>query len=313
MSAYLGLHRLEFNITYRCNAHCIHCEVEDNQRRSMPVAVDPTLGAQIVHRMARAYPLRSLMTFGGEPLLYPEAVCAIHQAAYEEGIAGRSIITNAGVPRSEAGFRVLARRLADSGVNAILISVDAFHQASIPLEVVERNARALADVGIEELAWNPCWVVSRSHDNTWNRRTREILTALAHLPLEEGEGNILQPYGHARDTLAGFLPPRVPLPTGSCGDMPYTAPLDQVETIGIEPDGAVTVCQELVIGNASHEDVLAILQRYDPYQIPEARALLEGGASALVELARTQGVFPNPDGYYSVCDLCILLRQQMRV
>jgi pyruvate-formate lyase-activating enzyme len=312
MTPYLDLHRLEFSITYRCNAHCLHCQVEDDLRRSAPAAIDPALGAEIVHRVARAYPLRSLMTFGGEPLLYPEAVCAIHQAAQEEGIAHRSIITNAGVPRSEAAFRALACRLVACGVNAVLISVDAFHQASIPLEVVERNARALADAGIEELVWNPCWVVSREHDNAWNRRTREVLDALSHLPAREDEGNVVQPDGHARHALAEFLPPKVPLPAGSCGDMPYTGPLNAIGSIGVEPDGAISICHELAIGNAAQEDVLAILQRYDPYQIPEARALLEGGVSALVELARARGIALDPGGYYSVCDLCRSLRKQIR-
>jgi MoaA/NifB/PqqE/SkfB family radical SAM enzyme len=312
MNPYLDLHRLEFSITYRCSAHCLHCQVKDELRRSVPAAIDPALGAQIVHRVAGAYPLRSLMTFGGEPLLYPEAVCAIHEAAQQEGIAHRSIITNASVPRPGAAFRALGRRLVECGVNAILISVDAFHQACIPLQVVERNARALAEAGIEELVWNPCWVVSRGHDNPWNRRTREILDALSHLPAREDEGNVVQPDGHARDTLAEFLPPKVPLPAGSCGDMPYTGPLNEIGSIGIEPDGAVTVCHELAIGNAAQEDILDILQRYDPYQIPEGRALLEGGVAALVELARAQGIELDPDGYYSVCDLCRSLRKQMR-
>lgn len=312
MSPYLDLHRLEFSITYRCSAHCLHCQVEDDLRRSAPAAIDPALGARIVHRVASAYPLRSLMTFGGEPLLYPEALCAIHYAAQEEGIAHRSIITNAGVPCAEAAFRALARRLAESGVNAALISVDAFHQACIPLEVVERNARALADAGIEELVWNPCWVVSREHDNAWNQRTREILAALSHLPAREDEGNVVQPDGHARDALAEFLPPKVPLPAGSCGDMPYTGPLDEIGSIGVEPDGAISVCHELVIGNAAQEDVVEILQRYDPYQIPEARALLQGGVGALVELARARGIALDPGGYCSACDLCRSLRRQMR-
>ena len=311
MNPYLDLHRLEFSITYRCSAHCLHCQVEDDLRRSAPAAIDPALGAQIVHRVASAYPLRSLMTFGGEPLLYPEAVCAIHQAAQEEGIAHRSIITNASVPRPEAAFRALARRLAACGVNAVYISVDAFHQANIPLEVVERNARALAEAGIEELVWNPCWVVSREHDNAWNRRTRKVLAALSYLPAREDEGNVVQPDGHARDALAEFLPPKVPLPAGSCGDMPYTGPLDEIGSIGVEPDGAITVCHELAIGNAAQEDVVEILQRYDPYQIPEARALLQGGVGALVELARVRGIALDRDGYYSVCDLCRSLRRQM--
>jgi len=312
MNPYLELHRLEFSITYRCSAHCAHCQVEDALRRSAPAAIDPALGAEIVHRVARAYPLRSLMTFGGEPLLYPEAVCAIHQAAQEEGIAHRSIITNASVPRAETAFGALARRLVACGVNAVLISVDAFHQACIPLEVVERNARALAEAGIAELVWNPCWVVSREHDNPWNRRTREMLDVLSYLPAREDEGNVVQPDGHAREALAEFLPPKVPLPSGSCGDMPYTGPLDAIGAIGVEPDGAISICHELAIGNAAQEDVVAILEHYDPYQIPEARALLEGGVAALVELARERGVDLDPEGYYSVCDLCRSLRRQMR-
>lgn len=312
MNPYLELHRLEFSITYRCSAHCAHCQVEDALRRSAPAAIDPALGAEIVHRVARAYPLRSLMTFGGEPLLYPEAVCAIHQAAQEEGIAHRSIITNASVPRAETAFGALARRLVACGVNAVLISVDAFHQACIPLEVVERNARALAEAGIAELVWNPCWVVSREHDNPWNRRTREMLDVLSYLPAREDEGNVVQPDGHAREALAEFLPPKVPLPSGSCGDMPYTGPLDAIGAIGVEPDGAISICHELAIGNAAQEDVVAILEHYDPYQIPEAWALLEGGVAALVELARERGVNLDPEGYYSVCDLCRSLRRQMR-
>ena len=312
VNPYLNLHRLEFSITYRCSAHCAHCQVDDDLRRATPAAIDPALGAAIVHRVARAYPLHSLMTFGGEPLFYPEAVCAIHGAAQEEGVAHRSIITNAGVPRSETAFRALARRLVDCGVNAVLISVDAFHQDCIPLPVVERNVRALAHAGIEELVWNPCWVVSREHDNAWNRRTREILAALAHLPAREDDGNVVQPDGHARESLAEFLPPKVPLPAGSCGDMPYTGPLDEIGSIGVEPDGAITVCYELAIGNAAQEDVLSFLQRYDPYQIPETRALLQGGVAALVDLARARGIALDPDGYYSVCDLCRSLRRQMK-
>ena len=38
--------------------------------------------------------LKSLMTFGGEPLLYPDTVCAIHRTGREMGIGRRQVITN---------------------------------------------------------------------------------------------------------------------------------------------------------------------------------------------------------------------------
>ncbi len=306
------MHRLEFSVTYRCNAHCKHCQVGQDKRTSQPAAIDGELAAQIVHRVASVYPLRSLMTFGGEPLLYPDVVCAIHQAAKQNGIAHRSIITNAGVPRSETAFREVARRLAESGVNAAWISVDAFHQEHIPLEVVERNVRALAAAGIDELVWNPCWVGSKEHDNPWNRRTREFLAALAHLPAREDQGNIVQPQGYAVSWLSAYLPPKVSMPTGACGDMPYTGPLDDIGSISIEPDGGVAVCSDLIIGNAAQQDIVEVLGSYDPHRIPETRAILEGGMAGLVELARTRGIDPDPEGYYSICDMCISLRQQMR-
>ena len=309
---FIRMHRLEFSVTYRCNAHCKHCQVGQDKRTSQPAAIDGELAAQIVHRVASVYPLRSLMTFGGEPLLFPDVVCAIHAAAAQEGIPHRSIITNAGAPRSRAAFQEVACRLAKSGVNAAWISVDAFHQEHIRLEVVERNVRALAAAGIDELVWNPCWVVSQQHDNPWNRRTRDILAALAHLPAKEDAGNVVQPQGYAQSWLADYLPAKVSMPAGTCGDMPYTGLLDDVGSISVEPDGGISVCSDLIIGNAARQDVVEILTSYDPHRIPETRAILEGGMAGLVALARTKGIDPAPEGYYSICDMCMSLRQRMR-
>lgn len=48
------------------------------------------------------------MTFGGEPLLYPETVCKIHKAARETGIAKRSVITNGFFSRDRGRIKVLS-------------------------------------------------------------------------------------------------------------------------------------------------------------------------------------------------------------
>jgi hypothetical protein len=311
MSAFVDVHRLEFVVTYRCNSFCKHCFVDQDKRRSAPAAIDRDLAVEIVQRVTQAYQPASIMTFGGEPLLYPDVVCAIHATAAACGIPERQVITNAGVPRSAAKARDLAFRLAESGVTSMSISVDAFHQEHIPREVVARNVRAYAEAGIPRLAWNPCWVVSAEDDNPWNQRTREVLAALAHLPVEAGDGNVAQPDGSAPQWLAPYLPPKVQMPLGSCEDVPYGARLDEMGCPSIEPDGSVHICYDWTIGNAGEEDILDILDRYDPYAIPQARALLEGGITALVELARAKGVEPDPGGYYSICDLCRSTRKRM--
>jgi len=312
MNPFLTLNRIEFPVTYRCNSRCKHCQLGPSKRALRPAAIEAELAAQIVRDVATAYPVRSVMTWGGEPLLFPDVVCAIHAAARECGIASRDIISNIGWPREEVQFREIAVQLAESGVCGIYISVDAFHQEYIPLSVVERNVRSLAEAGIEKLVWNPCWVVSREHDNPWNRRTRAILDALVHLPAIEDPGNTVQPNGNAPVWLSEYMPPKSPFPAGTCGDLPYTGRLDQVTSISVEPDGRVSICDEwMIIGNAFHKNIVEILNNYDPYQIPEMKAILEGGVAGLAALARQKGVEADPEGYYSVCDMCRSIRRRL--
>jgi hypothetical protein len=178
---------------------------------------------------------------------------------------------------------------------------------------VEQNVRAYLEAGVSQLIWNPCWVLAREHDNEWNRRTRQVLQSLSHLPVAESEGNIVQPVGNAITWLGEYLPSPVSVPSGGCGDAPYTGRLNQVESISIEPDGRLMVCDEFAIGNAAADDVVRLLRNYDPYQIPEMKALLENGIAGLVELARARGIEPDPAGYYSACDMCKSIRRKLQV
>lgn len=311
MNGFLVVDRIEFIVTYRCNSHCKHCQIRQDKRVSRPAAIDEGLAVQIIRGVVQTYCPRSVMTFGGEPLLFPDLVCAIHEAARANGVGSREVITNAGWPRSETEFRAVAFKLADSGVNDICISVDCFHQEYVPLSIVEQNVQCLIDARVGRLRWNPCWVVSKEHDNSWNRRTKSILRTLAHLPVAESDGNVVQLMGNALVWLRDFMPSRIPIPPGSCGDMPYTGRLDKVSSISVEPDGSIAVCDEFVIGNAIQHDIVEVLRSYDPYRIPEMRAILEGGIAGLAALACTKGVETDPSGYYSICDMCKSIRRRL--
>jgi len=307
MTPYLTVNRIEFVVTYRCNSACIHCQVEEEQRRSRPSAVDPVLAVRLVREVCQVWAPRSLMTFGGEPLLYASTVFAIHAAARECGIPNRQVITNAGYPSAPEKFKRVANKLGESGVNSIYISVDAFHQEFVPLEIVERNARLLLAAGIPELRWNPCWVTSRQADNPWNRRTRQVLEDLAHLPIPQDEGNVLMPMGRACQQLGEYLPPRQMLPAGACGELPYTDRPDAVTSLSVEPSGDISACN--VLANIARSDFLEVLQDYDPYADPALKVVLESGMEGLLRLARSRGVEPDPRGYYNICEMCAGLRK----
>ncbi len=314
MTNCIDVQRIEYMVTYECNSFCKHCMLGDEKRGLKPKSISSDLATRIIREITREYSPTSVMTFGGEPLLFPEVVCAIHRTAKEQGIPWREIITNAGYPRSETEFREVANRLGEAGVTRADVSVDVFHQEYIPVKVVERNVQSLVDAGIP-VFWNPAWVGSMTDENTWNERTREVLKQLAHLPVPPVtayNGNAIEPKGNALKWLSEYMPSKIPNPEGRCEDVPYTSRMDQLNGISIEPDGNVSVCNELFIGNAARDNVADIVKGYDPYKIEAIRAILRGGVAGLASFAREKGVEPEPGGYYSICDECIDLRRKLK-
>jgi MoaA/NifB/PqqE/SkfB family radical SAM enzyme len=311
MGKYLVVDRIEFVVTYLCNSRCSHCQIAEEKRNTLPSHVDKDMAVDIIRKISRMHVPKSVMTFGGEPLLYPETVYAIHEEAKRAGIPVRDVITNGFWSTKTEEIKQIAQSLARSGVNEVAVSVDCFHQEFVPLRIVEIAAKALVDAGIPRVRWNPCWVVSKDDANKYNRRTKEILKRLSPLHLEVSGGNNLQPEGRAVSSLTEFLPPKRRLPAGKCGDVPYTEPLDSIKTISIEPDGKVAVCKNLYIGNALQSDIIDILEGYNPFKIPEAESILEKGVEGLISWAKERGVEPKPEGYHSICDVCTDLRRRV--
>ena len=178
MNPYLNINRLEFILTQRCTGRCRHCSAGELVAPPKGTHVPMEASVRAVRELAEMYEMQSVMTFGGEPLLHPEVTCAIHRAATEGGIPKRQLITNGFFSRDEGRIREVAQALADAGVNDVLISVDAFHQATIPLEPVRCFALAVKSAGIEKVRFSPAWVVNESFNCPENIRTREILVSL---------------------------------------------------------------------------------------------------------------------------------------
>jgi len=156
MNTYLAINRLEFAITYLCNSECKHCQIgEEEERPKFPNHIDKNLAAEIVRKVGRRHHPESIMTFGGEPLLYPEIVYAIHREAVKVGIPLREVITNGLWSRKTEKIEETENSLARSGVNTVSISVDCFHQEFIPLEVAKRTAGSLLDAGITDIFMEP--------------------------------------------------------------------------------------------------------------------------------------------------------------
>ena len=122
--------------------------------------IDATVAADAVKKIASEYDIKTVMVFGGEPLLYVDVVYEIMNAAREMNIPKRQIITNGYFSKNESRIYDVAKRLADSCVNDVLLSVDAFHQETIPIDVVKIFASAVKEAGAC-IRLQPAWLVSR--------------------------------------------------------------------------------------------------------------------------------------------------------
>ena len=307
MNPYLNINRLEFILTQRCTGRCAHCSAGAMVKHPQGTHVPQGAAVRAVRELADMYDMQSVMTFGGEPLIYPEVTCAIHRAATDCGIPMRQLITNGFFSRDEKRIREVARSLADAGVNELLISADGFHQATIPLEIVRCFAEAVKAAGIEEARFSPAWVVNEAFDCEENTRTREVLSQLAETGLTVGEGNDIFLAGNAIDSLSHYYPPAALNPEDCCGSMPYTEPLTNQTSLSIEPSGDVTVCG-FVIGNVCKESIRDIVGRYDPFADEGMRAAAAGVPGLLV-LAEKRGIPVDLSRCYSVCDLCRMVNK----
>ena len=198
-----NLNRIEFVVTMACSGKCKHCSQGDHKSND---SIDETLAIDAVRKIANEYNITSVMTFGGEPLLRPDIVCAIHKTATEMNIPHRQLITNGYFSKDYDKIKSVALMLSECGVNDILLSVDAFHQETIPLDIVKTFAQAVLDTRTP-IRVQPAWLVNAEDDNQYNIRTRELITEFYDMGIAANEGNVIFPSGNALKYLGDFLKP----------------------------------------------------------------------------------------------------------
>ena len=203
-----------------------------------------------MRKIAAEYDIKTVMTFGGEPLLYPDAVERIMTAAKEQNIPKRQVITNGYFSKNAEKISEVAEQLAVCGVNDLLLSVDAFHQETIPLNVVRQFAAEAKKCGIP-IRLQPAWLVSATDDNPYNRKTREILNSFAEMAISVNEGNVIFPEGNALKYLAEYFTDELP-------ENPYVEDPRDVRCVSFEPNGNV------LGGNVYRNDIMEIIKDYAP-------------------------------------------------
>lgn len=250
MSEYVkNLNRIEFVVTMACTGKCKHCSQGDHTNCSGHIKTDVATTA--IRKICENYKIESLMTFGGEPLLYPEVVCAIHRTATEMGISQRDVITNGFFSNDSSRIEEVVNMLEESGVCQILLSVDAFHQETIPLWPVKLFAKLIAKSKIQ-IKLNPAWLVSEEDNNPYNLKTREIIQEFVSLNIPTGKGNVIFPTGNTIKYLKEYFDENT-----ECSS-PYDENPRDIKTVSFLPNG------DVLDGNVYQKGILDILEEYQP-------------------------------------------------
>lgn len=244
-----NLNRIEFVVTMACTGKCIHCS--EGAHLNCKGHIDTEIAVKSIHEICGKYKIESLMTFGGEPLIYPEAVCAIHKTAREMGIEERQLITNGFFSNKKEYIEEVVQKLEASGVDRLLLSVDAFHQETIPLEPVKYFAECAAKTQIN-IKLSPAWLVSEEDDNPYNLKTRDILGEFEYLNIPVGSGNVIFPSGNALKYLGEYFDE----------ETEYSSPYDE------DPRDIKAICfsanGDVLNGNVHEKGILDILEAYQP-------------------------------------------------
>lgn len=245
MSNYFkNLNKIEFVVTDACTGKCKHCSQGDHKIAGK--RIDPKVARKAIIDLCKNYNIKTVMVFGGEPLIYPEAVYEILYTAKELNIPHRQLITN-GFFKSD--ISEVAENLYVCGANDILLSVDAFHQETIPLERVKNFAVKLKNKGLN-VRTQPAWLESKEDDNPYNNKTKSLLKEFELLEIYSGAGNVIFPEGNAKKYLSEYFKTEV--------INPYIEDEKDVRALSVSPDGS------LLSGNIYKNNILDIMANYNP-------------------------------------------------
>jgi hypothetical protein len=97
----------------------------------------------------------------------------------------------------------------------------------------------------------PAWLVSKDDDNTYNRKTREIIESFSALEIPEADGNVIFPEGNALKYFAEYFKDTI-------SKNPYIDDPYDVRCVSFLPNGDV-------LGNNVYGcDIIEIMKNYRP-------------------------------------------------
>lgn len=257
-------------------------------------------------------PIETLTVHGGEPFLYPKVLERVIRKAKDFGISHRGVITNCFWAHDEDKAMKTLHAMRNSGLTGITVSVDAFHQEYVALECVRNALEAAISIGFDRVWADSYFIHSPEFENPFNLRTLRLLDELTDLESVEFSNYPVDFEGRAADELVQYVSSRNSESPSRCRP-PHWVGESYMDPVGIEidPNGNVTFCPGICIGNTSEQSLPNIMRDYDPNEHPIIRALVEDGPNGLYRMCKAKGLCDVVE-YVDDCHLCYMTRRLLR-
>ena len=293
---------------YYCTACCRHCLY--NCGPDWPKEYITADAAEINFQTIKSLGCDAVHIGGGEPLLRPDALMAVLDAAARTGMQIDYVETNSSWYRdSDSTAQVLAR-LKKHGLHTLLISISPFHNEHIPFAKVTRVMTAARRTGIRLFPWIDGFVPDLTALDP--RQTH----SLSELETHWGPDYLLQVLrrywvhlgGRALNTFRNVLPEKSLTQVQDEGGSSCAAELSDTRHFHLDLFGNYIpgLCAGLAI---SREDLGYPL---GDNTYPLLRRLYTQGIRGFYQWARDHYDFqPARRGYINKCDLCTEIRTHL--
>ena len=254
---------------------------------------------------------------GGEPLLDPNHLIELLRTVRRRFSGSVGIATNGVWAKSKQKAKELVKTLKELGVDGMSLSVDAFHQPAVPLEIVQNAGEAIAAADMEKQSWIVTSLLADvSPDSADSKRVDEKSLGMASslsgrtgIPVARP---VVRAIGKGRET-SGLR--RDSIPDGMCRDLACclgeTGPFDP-KMIWIDPYGNVLICYGIIIGSLRQNSLQEILDSYNPKANIVLKTLARSGPKGLHALAEASSQSELAGPYRDECDLCFQSRKMLQ-
>lgn len=277
---------IHFILTYACNFECDHCFLYCSPRSRGTFTISQV--RNLLDQAKTTDTIEWIFFEGGEPFLfYPLLKESIFQASRMGFKVG--VVTNAYGAISREDAKLWLKPLADSGLNVLSVSNDAFHygeDTDNPASIAVATAEELK-IETTPIAIEPPEVIDSSQSDTGKGQPVVGGTAMFR--------------GRAVEKLTKDLPCR---PWEELNKCPYED-LASPSRVHIDPYGNVHLCQGISMGNVWKKSLSQIVNNYQPNSHPIAGPLIQGGPAALARSLKIS----HETAYVDECHFCYETRK----